>query len=291
MVLFRSAPYFLLHLFTFLFSSMQKKTLLSSVVLVSSLVLLTNARRDPNNPPTGNTGAPGETTCAKSGCHTGGNYSGTVTLTGIPDTVVPNQTYSITLTNASNAVRAGFQMTCFNGSNAMSGTFTAPQGSGVSIGSGANSKKYPRQSSPKTLSNGAAAWTFTWKAPATIVGDTATFYFASLCANGNGEKDGDNVLTSKKRVVLKAPVSASGEANAPAKAKVFPTVVQNGEIFVQLEESEQGIAKIFDNKGNLVSTHALSQNTRLNVSALSRGIYSIQIAADQKIAVKRIVVQ
>lgn len=86
--------------------------------------------RDPNNPPTARTGAPGETTCGASGCHSGGTYTGSVTISGVPDTIVANQSYTVNLTNTSNAIRAGFELTCLDNSNAKCGTLST--GSGTS---------------------------------------------------------------------------------------------------------------------------------------------------------------
>ncbi len=164
---------------------------------------------DPNNPPTGRTGAPGETTCQNTDCHGTGSYTGTVEIAGIPDTVLPNATYALTLTNTSNAVKAGFELTSLNaGTNTMAGTLTA--GTGVNIGTAANGRKYARQASPHTLSGGSTSWNFTWKAPAT--GDSITFYYVSLCANNNGHEDGDNVLVANKGVVVYNPVVSGTEA-------------------------------------------------------------------------------
>ena len=60
------------------------KSLLSIFGMVAIWGLLTSTLRNPNNPPLGNTGAPSETTCQKSGCHSSvGNYIGTVSLSGI----------------------------------------------------------------------------------------------------------------------------------------------------------------------------------------------------------------
>lgn len=75
---------------------------------------LSSTIKDPSDPPMGNTGAPGETTCAQTGCHSGGVYTGTVALTGVPDTVTANTSYTLTLTNTSNAPRAGFQLVCLD---------------------------------------------------------------------------------------------------------------------------------------------------------------------------------
>ncbi len=256
--------------------------------LLSGWLLLSSTMIDPNNPPTGKTGAPGETTCStSSGCHTGGSFTGTVSITGVPDTVIGNQVYTITITNTSNAVRAGFQLTCWDGANAMSGTLIAA--SGVSIGS-AGTKKYARQSSPKTLSGGSASWTFTWRAPVTASGNKATFYFASLCANGNGEKTGDNAITANKTVVLKS-ISPAIEPAREAAVKFFPTLVQNNMLNIELLEAGSGQLTVFDLNGKMVLQQDLLPVNELNVNDLDTGVYTAHIVADGKTTTKKFVVE
>lgn len=268
---------------------MKFKILPSILLLFASWFFLTNSMRDPNNPPTGKTGAPGENTCStQSGCHNGGTYVGTVTISGVPDTVVANQTYTITLTNTSNAVRAGFQLTSWDGANAMSGTLTA--GTGVSVGSGAAGKKYARQSSPKTLSGGATSWSFTWKAPATASGNIITFYYVSLCANGNGQKTGDIAIQGNKIVTLQS-TSAVSNASADNLVKFYPTLVQSNRLHIEVLESGNSEVLIFDMNGKLVLQQALSTTNDLNVNQLERGIYTAQIRVNEKSTTKKFVVE
>ncbi len=251
--------------------------------------LLTNSMRNPNNPPTGKTGAPGETTCSTTeGCHSGGTFTGTVSISGVPDTVVPNQIYTITLKNTSNAVRAGFELTCWDGGNAMCGSLTA--GTGVNIGTGLAGKKYARQSTPKTLSNGSTSWTFTWKAPTTASGNKTTFYFVSLCANGNGNNSGDNALQSSKTVVLQT-TSPAIEPASEAAVRFFPTLVQNNTLHIELLEAADGQITVFDLSGKIVLQQELTTVNDLTVNNLSKGIYTAHILADGKIATKKFVVE
>ncbi|MFN0213089.1 MAG: T9SS type A sorting domain-containing protein [Saprospiraceae bacterium] len=268
---------------------MNFKVLQVLALLFLSWFLLTNSMLNPNNPPVSKTGAPGEATCSTTaGCHSGGTFLGTVTIAGVPDTVVADQTYTITLTNTSNAVRAGFQMTCWDGNNAMCGTFTA--GTGVSIGTGSLGKKYPRQSSPKTLNNGSTSWTFSWKAPAAAAGNKATFYFVSLCANANGETSGDNALQSSKTVVLQS-TSSSNSLESETLIKFFPTLVQQNTLYIELLEAQNGHITVFDLNGKIVLQQSLVATNELNVNTLAKGIYSARILVEGKISTKKFVVE
>lgn len=256
---------------------MHFSTLKTSALLLSIWALFTNYR-DPNNPPVARTGAPGETTCGASGCHNGGSFVGTVALSGLPDTVTVNQNYTVTLTNTSNAVRAGFQLTCLSGTSSYVGTLT--NGVGTSIGTNnSTGRKYIRQSSPKNLSGGAASWTFTWKAPASAPGDSCKMYFVSLCANGNGEKDGDNVLVSSKKVVLRA-VSAAPEAAESAKTWVyFQAPTGQHTLTINLLKTSQGRLEVFDLQGKLVLQTNLSAENQVDISRLAGGVYAASVRA------------
>lgn len=263
-----------------------KLTLLSfSVIFCLSL---NSFRLDPNNPPIARTGAPGETTCGASGCHSGGNYTGSVSVSGVPDTVVAGQSYSVTLTHASNAVRAGFQMTVLDGNNAMCGTFTT--GSGCSIGTNNNNgRKYIRQSSPRNLSGGSTSWTFSWKAPAAVNNELIHFYFTSLAANGDGEKTGDKVLINTKEVRLPAVVSAVQNPNAANSIKMYP--VPAHDYFKIDMQGQQGHLSLYDAQGKLALEMPISNSAQVDVSQLQRGVYIAKIKIGNQFATKKLVLE
>lgn len=243
---------------------------------------------DPSNPPTGKTGAPGETTCSQSNCHTGGNYTGTVTLNGLPDTVTAGQAYTLTLTNASNCVKTGFQLTCLNAANTKCGTLG--NGTGVNIAT-ASGRQYARQSSAKTMSNGMGSWNFTWTAPTTLTGDSIKFYFVSLCANGNGNRTGDNVLVSSKKVHFKTATSAAIDPEANHLVRLFPNPAHSS-VRVQLAESQSGAITVFDSNGRKVLQSDLqSADNELNITLLPSGLYTAEIHFGQRIAVKQLIVE
>jgi hypothetical protein len=252
-----------------------KKYQLLPILFLGFILVMSSAKQNPANPPTGNTGAPGETTCAKSGCHAGGTYAGSVTITGLPDTVVANMTYPITITNTSNAVRAGFQMTCMQSTDAACGTFTTAAGVNIGTGSG---RQYPRQSTPKALSGGSAAWTFDWKAPATLTNPQIRFYFSTLCANGNGNTSGDNVLVGADTVVLRA-TSANNE---PITQSWYQYEQQNNQLRITLTQSGKGQLEIFGLNGMSQMTETLASDQLISTGHLPSGIYIAKVAAGGK---------
>ena len=265
---------------------MQLKPLHVSLAIAATWFLLTDFR-NPTNPPIGRTGAPSETTCAASGCHSGGNFTGTVSIAGIPDTVTANQTYTVTLTNAGNATRAGFQLTCLDGANAKCGTLTAGSGNNVASNSG-NGRQYVRQSAPKTLAAGSTSWSFTWKAPATASGNLCQFYFVSLCADGNGQRTNDNVLAATKALVLKA-VSPAEEAPEAAKTWLdFQANTTLNLLNINLLQAHEGRLEIFDMQGKKVFAAALAANNQVGIGELPSGLFVAQITAGGKAAAVRL---
>jgi hypothetical protein len=243
---------------------------------------------DPSNPPTGRTGAPGETTCFQSSCHNGGNYTGTVTLTGLPDTVTAGHVYTLTLTNASNCVKTGFQLTCLDASNVKCGTLGT--GTGVNIAN-SNNRQYARQSSAKNMSNGIGSWNFTWTAPATLTGDSLQFYFVTLCANGNGSRSGDNVLLSNKKVKFKTATSATSNPEADRLVRLFPNPARSS-VRVQFAKSQSGTITVFDSNGRKALQSDLpSADNELNITMLPSGLYTAEIHFDKWTAVKQLIVE
>lgn len=255
---------------------MKLKFIASLLFAVLVVLFFTSTRLDPNNPPTGKTGAPGEQTCQAGGCHSGGSFTGTVEISGLPDTVVADQTYSITLTNTSNATRAGFEITVLDGTNSKAGTLMA--GSGCSM-SNSGGRQYVRQSSPKNLSGGSASWTFNWKAPTTVDGESIHFYFVSLCANGNGNKTGDNVLVNSKTVLLPQPVSTVREQEEAFSAAIYPNPTSD---YFTVELPDRGTITLFDANGRKVYESALEKAAVLDVSRLPEGLYMAKMECDGK---------
>ncbi|RMG84026.1 MAG: HYR domain-containing protein, partial [Bacteroidetes bacterium] len=163
-----------------------------------------------SNPPNGFTGAPpSNNTCANTqgGCHFTGNYSGTLTISGLPATIMPSTTYSITVTvvaMGNSPVQGGFQMTALDANNSPIGTWMNP-GTGVGI-----SGQFAEHNGPKSYVGGMVSWTVDWQSPASG-NTTVTMYAASLMANGNFGTSGDHVVTgtASGAFMSAAPISVS----------------------------------------------------------------------------------
>jgi hypothetical protein len=260
----------------------------STLVLLSLFLVwysLTSTRY-PQNPPLGVTGAPGETTCSTTpGCHSGGNFSGMVTISGVPDTIVPNQTYTITLTHMSNAVRAGFEITALNAANNKAGDFTAGAGNNVASQLG---RQYVRHSQFKTLAMGSTSWMFSWKSPAALpTGNTVTFYFASLAANGNNTNFGDNALTGTRTVFFGETVpTVEPEIAAQVRFAPVPAVDR---VELLLPPGARADLRLFDLQGREVLHTETTNGQRIDVGRLPKGVYVGHITIDGKTVTRELV--
>jgi uncharacterized protein (TIGR03437 family) len=207
---------------------MQKNRLVglakSSVVFLTLPILLLafSVGPDPRH-----TGAPGDQTCARSGCHTGTavNGGGGRVELQLPGglTYVPGQkqrvTVVITDTNATTR-NYGFQATARLGSNeanGQAGTFSLV-GRDVILcvdGRERTGASCPSTAALEFISHGDASnrtgrFEFDWTAPATDVGPVK-IYVAGNAANGNGAATGDRIYTAN---VTLTP-AASGGGNRP----------------------------------------------------------------------------
>lgn len=228
-------------------------------------------RLDPKNPPTGQTGAPNETTCSTtSGCHSGGAYTGTVALTGLPDQISPSTAYNITVTLSSTCSRTGFELTVLDKSNAKCGTLTAGTNNNVKA---SGTREYVRQTNASSMSGGKASYAFKWTSPAAINGDSAIFYYVMLQANGDGGKSGDNVAKGKKTVGL-IKTSATNET-LDVDIKIYPNPTSD---FLTIHQNKDNILNVtcINSLGKQLMTFDMDRSKTLDVRNLTAGQYFLQ---------------
>jgi Secretion system C-terminal sorting domain len=251
------------------------------------LFLSNTNRRDPNNPPTESTGAPGEKTCISSGCHTQGTPTGTVAITGIPDVITPNTAYVLTIKNTStNGKATGFEMTCLDEANKKCGTFTANANVSAPV---TNSREYARNAKKTQLTAGAASWTVTWTSPAILTNPKMTFYFAGIFGNGDGKEKSDGQFVGTKTVTLGA--TAAKDAILDANVSIFPnptTAFLNINIKNQTNEA---VAFLYDVQGREIKKMYLDAVNTINVSDIKKGTYQLQIWIGNRFTTKNVIIQ
>lgn len=269
---------------------MKLRLLLAALTGVAIWILSVSTTRNPSNPPTPATNAPGEKTCSQQvGCHTGGNFTGNIDITGINGPIVPGTTYDITVKLSSSCSRAGFMMTALDGANAKAGTFVAGSGSNVTTNN-ANKRQYIRQSSVKTLSSGSTSWTYKWTAPTSLTsGDSVSFYTAVLAANGNGGTSGDNALAITKTFKFDTSTSVDGNG-ANVSFEIYPNPASST-LNILLAGGTQGTLSLYDLQGKLVKHQLVRNNERVDVSQLQAGVYNATLRTGQASKTIKLVIQ
>lgn len=265
---------------------MKRTSLLWAFALIGICVVGTSmSYKNPNNPPLGYTGAPGEQTCQKASCHGGGNFVGTPSLSGLPDSITPGESYSVTITLESNCTKAGFELTCLDADDVKAGTFSAGTGTSIANFGG---KQYVRQSSPRTLTGGSTSWTFTWHAPETIGGDAVTFYFATLNANGNGNDSGDNAIKGDTTIPYRAPeiILGADDIQTP-NITIGPNPASE---HITIQHAPIGSAmEVYDMNGRMVMQQAIEAvSVTFRVTELPAGNYAVVIRNGDVISSKQI---
>ncbi len=159
------------------------------------------------NPPDGRTGAPGDGLCTD--CHTNpNNYSGNITISGLPSTITPSTNYNITVTvnnTDMTAVRGGFQLVALDQANNNIGSMTGNADVDITPSGG---RTYAEHSPAKNFSSGLATFNFVWTSPATA-GSNVTMYAAGIIANGSSNQNDNLVTTTVNGSIVNPNVSVT----------------------------------------------------------------------------------
>ena len=165
-----------------------------------------------SGPPSGRTGAPGESTCTA--CHSGSVLDGSsennfeITKNGSPVLdYIPGETYDISVSMTSNPAKKGFQITALDDSNDGAGDFNAMSSNGVSKQS-SSGRVYVNQNGQGNTSS-TSSWDFEWVAPSDDQG-AVTFYLSTNLANGSCT-GGDKIYNSTHDLGSSASISEKTE--------------------------------------------------------------------------------
>lgn len=251
--------------------------------------------------PTGRTGAPGELTCATSGCHGGTAQSGAtenqfvfLNSGGTPVTAyIPGQTYTVGLSLASNPTKKGFQATVLTSANVAVGTLTGSGVGGTTVVTG-GARKYVNHTFASSTS---PAWGWTWQAPATDAGPV-TFYIATNKSNNNGSDNGDVIYTSTHVIGS----TASLDETTLAKVKDFNASfsAENSVVYISYNSLINGTShvNIVDMSGRSVLNMELDATTiGLNKEMIripdhiKNGMYVVHYFVDNVASSKSISIQ
>lgn len=217
------------------------------------------------NPPNANTGAPGEGNCTS--CHTPGNanFDGGVVLQGLPEVIVPNTTYSlsvVTSVSAGSPARAGFQMVILDNANNNAGNFSNAGISSTVMNQGG--KNYFEHDGSMSFNNtDTVAWTVEWTAPSSIASDSIKVYINSLLGNGGGS--GNDLMVSEQ-----AAYSFQTAVSLPIEV----TILASNDL--SCFEANDGAATVSVNGGTAPFTYEWSNDsTTASIANLSIGRYVV----------------
>jgi hypothetical protein len=191
-----------------------------------------------NGAPIASTNAPGELTCNRSPCHTGGalNSGGgtlAIEISNASGQYIPGATYDITVTmGQADIVRFGFQtLALFDVDSTNAGMFTVMDAMRTQVLSGINQyegRKYMTYKYPGTepFAAGMGQWSFQWTAPATASG-AITFYTAAAAADNDATDDGDLIYTQQLTLQPTASTSIADEQGDEIIDCLFPNPVSD----------------------------------------------------------------
>lgn len=258
-----------------------------------------NSHKNASGPPSGKTGAPGESNCTD--CHSGAVQDGTginqVAMLDANQNMVteytPGQTYTIAIATET-ASKRGFQISPrILSSNAQAGTST-----GIALVSSvqtANNKQYINHNS--TSNTSASGWLFTWLAPATDVGDVR-FYLATNVTNNNGSSNGDIIRTSQHTFAAAAS-SASVKEETKMVNLAVGFVKHNNALELNYSSLQAGSAylNLVDMSGKSVHTTKINtvnvgenHETIFLSSDLNEGIYIVNFFVNNNSVSKKIMI-
>jgi hypothetical protein len=241
----------------------------------------------------GSTGAPGEKTCAQSGCHADATVSpgtlvNTLTFNGGDSVYTPGATYPVKIqVSKANIKRFGFQVTVLKSSdNSYVGSLIVTDATRTQLQNGISpnaSRKYitHKSAGAAAVSTGLGEWTFNWKAPDTDVG-AVKFYYATNATNMNNQNTGDQVFLSSFEV---KPKTATG-VEEKSKEEFFNVYYSTNskQLLVSYDRVPTGKAKVElrNMEGQLIQSTELNnsgtsaQNVGIDLeSAISSGVYLV----------------
>ena len=155
-------------------------------------------------PPSGNTGGPGELTCAQAGCHTGTAVNGgpgSVTISA-PATYTSGATYPIhVVVSDSTAQRWGFEISARTLSGQQAGVLNPGNDGNSQLLSPLNGIQYVGHTllGSRGGVTGNVSFDFTWQAPDVSAGPVI-FYAAGDGANNDFSTTGDHIYTTTATV-------------------------------------------------------------------------------------------
>jgi len=247
--------------------------------------------------PIASTGSPGESTCARSGCHTGSTVNSGTGFLNIDfnnglTAYEPGKKYTVTVSlQQQDIYRFGFEMLALHTSDSTNaGAFIILDTKRTQILEGLNEylgRKYVTYKYPGTLpyASNLGKWTFEWEAPAVAKG-AITFYTSAVSANNDGTDKGDTVYI-KELTVVPALSGINEEMNLNA-AYAFPNP-SDGRFEISNGNAKITALEVYTVKGEKVYSGYKPDSSVLDLD-LPDGVYFLQLHSGSHTASEKIII-
>lgn len=254
--------------------------------------------------PASHTGAPGELTCMKSGCHddnaiNSNNAECKITISENAENYIPGKSYTINVSiSESNINRFGFEAVCLrNSDNKNAGSITITDAVRTQVIK--NTNNFPDRDyatytyyGTEPFSPGLGQWSFDWTAPQADEGPV-TFYVAAISANDDGTDNGD--FTFVNSLTLNPDITSSSIGISDNRRVVNVAFLAHNTLKINFNERENCAfeVRLFDLMGREtdefrgIACGDSEQYFLLNGNYHS-GIYLVVVNVNNKVFVRKI---
>ncbi|MBL4624822.1 MAG: T9SS type A sorting domain-containing protein [Flavobacteriales bacterium] len=258
------------------------------------------------------TGAPGENTCARSGCHANANVNAgdgvnSYTFKNSVGTDVSNydadETYSISVKIAeSSTSKFGFEIVALDVNDDNIGSWIITDAvrtwhQQTSDPSSLNRKYVTHESAGTTATYpGESMWEFDWEAPVSGTGDV-TFYFCTSATNNDGSGSGETLYLSN--FTIPETGTTTGIIAVVDGEKLIKISYQQKEGLIQTEFSAKSgdnvLVKLSDLNGKQVAyvasiarNNGKTQQSLFVPGGISSGVYLVTVFVNNQASTKKI---
>jgi len=275
---------------------MAKKLLVLSAIFILCAALDITS----NSAPASSSGAPGETDCTRSGCHSTfvvNSGPGNIEISfenGITN-YTPGTTYTLEVAvNHVDLLRFGFELVALDEQNQNAGTLSPIDVASNQVITGYGnmaSRKYITYTYESTQAKiaGQGKWTFTWTAPSADKGKI-TFYAAGIAANNNGNDAGDHCYTQKTTLAsLKSNVANTAFSVYPNPASevvnLSYTLQNDAQVKIELMNAMGQKMQELDLGYQTAAAYSLPFSL---IKEYGKGAYFIRLIENEKVSVKKL---
>lgn len=250
--------------------------------------------------PVSSSGAPGELTCAQSGCHDDnqintGTAQSSITFSDINGQYVPGQIYQVKVRIDDIGInRFGFQLVAIkNADQKQAGAFIVTDSLRTHIMKNTiafQDREYVTYTylGSSALASGYNEWTINWQAPASDVGPV-TFYVATLSGNDDATDKNDFSYTINKSITAKT--SGINDNYFSQQVFIYPSVISDGILNIDLKgnQSLRNI-KLIDVQGKQVYSETYTSSRIYLPNEIAAGVYTCIVSGDNGAYSQKIII-